>query len=306
MSNKEACNSMIQSFKDYLLKNKRYSQHTVRNYGVDLCSFERFLQKEFQFSQIDQTSVGVINPDHVSHYLSSMFDQVSAVTRKRRMSALSSFFLFCKKFSYIQEIPKTVKTVVKAPKKMPRFFSENQISDLIQEAAHSTFPDRDVAILELMYGAGLRVHEIVSLKTDMISLQSKEIRVTGKGKKERKLPIGERTTTAIQRYLNSVDRKKVMGAQLFLNRRGRPMTERGIYYILTQISSRLQKPLSISPHMLRHSYATHLLDNGGDLRAIQELLGHTSISTTEKYTHVGLQKIKSTYRNCHPRARKKT
>jgi integrase/recombinase XerC len=237
----------------------------------------------------------------------------SGTTMGRKLSALSSFFKFLCREGYLKtNFAKTI-PIPKKVNKLPSHLSVDEMFRLLDLPQADSFSGaRDRAILELFYGTGVRISELVGLSPDNFRLEQRSVKVRGKGNKERLLPLGKKTVGAIKNYLEHrteyLRKKKPdpIPVRLFLNQRARPISVRGVRKIMTRYIRSNHFPENISPHSLRHTFATHMLEAGADLRTIQEMLGHASLSTTQKYTHLTIDRLLETYDKAHPRARKKS
>ena len=300
----------IEKFRIHLVAEKNASEHTVASYLNDLHQFSLFLKETghacnskgaIQLKQIDRLAL--------RSFMVHLHDRgLTGTTMSRKLSTLRSFFRFlCREGSLQNNIAKSIP----APKKenyLPSFLSVDDIFRLVNLPDAGTFIGlRDRAILEMFYSTGMRISELVTLEMDFIDLADLKVRVLGKGKKERWLPLGGKAVTAFNRYLSArkiLIRKKKPDpapASVFLNTRGNGLTVRGVRKIVGKYLDQLVAGRH-SPHSIRHSFATHLLEGGADLRVIQELLGHASLSTTQKYTHLTVDRLIETYDRAHPRA----
>jgi integrase/recombinase XerC len=224
----------------------------------------------------------------------------------RRLSSIRSFFKFLYREGYIKTNPAKLVSNPRVPKLLPRFLSVDEVFSLIEKPEGIGFlPARDRAILELLYSSGLRVAELAGLNMDDINIKESLIKIKGKGKKERIVPVGSKAIDALKSY--SIERILLKGkdSALFLNRMGTRLTDRGVRRIVVKYAKALSIQGRIGPHTLRHSFASHLLQGGADLRVIQELLGHSSLSTTQKYTHLDITHLMDIYDKAHPVARGK-
>jgi tyrosine recombinase XerC len=282
----------ISSFIDYLRKEKNYSEHTIRAYQRDIEVFIDFL---------NDSSIEEIDSNVVSYYIAFLlkygFDKNTVA---RKLSSLKSFFKTLKKIGSITENPAAVIKTPKKKKHLPGFLTYEQV-----EKSMTIEDPRDSAIMEVLYSCGLRASELTGLNIDDVDLHQEEIRVMGKGGKERILPLGKRAREAVRKYLSS--RRAAGGAHaadtpLFLNYRGRRLTTRSLQRIVRKHLLNVARASGTNPHILRHSFATHLLERGADLRAVQELLGHASLSTVQIYTHMTTRRLKDIYTKAHPRA----
>jgi len=301
---KEHTNSYI-----FFLKNeKNYSNNTIISYKNDLLQLLNYL-KEYKI--IKRDSIKYIDPSIMRKYivyLKKCNYSVRSICRK--ISTIRSFFKFLSREGMVDINPTINLTTPKIVKKLPSFLYLEEINKLIETpSGHTILGIRDRAILELLYGTGMRVGELVNLSIRDIDLYEKTVRVFGKGSKERILPLGNPSIRAVQEYLTSRDtfRKnisldKIDQNALFLNRFGGRLSARSIRRLLIKYMKMADLNKKISPHVLRHSFATHLLGGGADLRSVQELLGHESLSTTQIYTHITKERLKAIYNKSYPRS----
>ena len=286
----------IDKFMNYLKVEKNASNHTIINYSVDLAVFKDFLgDKEIE------------TVDHLSlrRFLAQLRTKnYSKRTIARKLASLRSLFRFLFREGYIKKNPITAISTPKLDKKLPVFLDTAKIDKLLSAPSDQDLSGlRDRALLETLYSSGLRVSELVGLDIDDVDFISGVIKVLGKGSKERIVPIGEPALNAITKYIDKRGEAKVKEDKaIFLNTRGRRITDRSIRRILDTHIKTCSIVEKVSPHSLRHSFATHLLDRGADLRSVQELLGHMNLSTTQIYTHVTMDRLKSVYDKAHPRA----
>jgi len=282
----------IEKFIRYLEIEKNYSPHTITNYRLDLEDFKAFL---------GQTNIESIDYLTLRKYL-ALLKEKNLQTRSvgRKISTLRSFFKFLTREGFLKANPILVVSSPKMEKHLPQFLTEGETTRLIEAAVRGDERGlRDRAILETFYSTGIRISELVGLDTEDIDFISGIVKVIGKGKKERLAPIGEHAIRAIREYL---DKRKRTSAAVFLNKSGKRITDRGVRNIVEKYVRLASIKQGVSPHTLRHSFATHLLDRGADLRSVQELLGHANLSTTQIYTHLTTERLKSVYDKAHPRA----
>lgn len=286
----------IDQFIYYLRVEKDLSSHTIKAYSKDLSEF---------FSFIDKNKPREIDNLDIRSYLASLHQnglKKSSIARK--LASIRSFFKFLHREGYVKKNPAKLVSSVRMPRPLPRFLTVDEAFTLIDRTRGESFIEtRDRAILELLYSSGLRVSELTSLDTTDLDIKEALIRVKGKGKKERILPIGTKAMEALKNYLPERISHKKKSPSLFLNYRGGRLTERSVRRILLQCSRMVNLKGDLSPHTLRHTFATHLLHGGADLRSIQELLGHSSLSTTQKYTHVDIRHLTEVYDKAHPMAK---
>jgi integrase/recombinase XerC len=299
----------IQEFKNYLLVERNASPNTLDAYLNDITQFQVFLTDSGHAVKSSSIQIETIDRLAVRSYMGYLYEKkYSATTMRRKLSTLSSFFRFLCREEYVKN---NVAKTVPAPRiqnKLPAYFSVDDMFRLLQLPQGESFlPVRDRALLELFYSCGLRISELVGLTLENTNLESRTVKVLGKGGKERLLPLGRQCVDALNTYLNSrMDKTQKSGTdQLFLNHRGAGITIRGVRKVVDKYIKQGNFAGGVSPHSIRHSFATHLLEGGADLRSIQELLGHSSLSTTQKYTHLTLDRLSETYDKAHPRAKEK-
>lgn len=281
----------LQAFLDYLKYEKAYSVHTVQSYRIDL-------QQLFSF-------LGGRNPENIDSqklrsYIASLFGKAQPQSISRKLSSIRAFFRFLLKKGALEKSPAEGLTLPKLPKKLPAFLIQDEAKALVESvdgAGRSGLRDR--AVLELLYGTGIRVGELVKLDLLHLDLEEGWIKVRGKGNKERVVPVGGKALEALSEYLRG--RGKENGP-LFINSQRARLTPRSIQRIVKRRKNQAGIMKKTTPHTLRHSFATHLLEEGADLRGIQELLGHSSLSTTQRYTQISIQHLMEIYDKAHPRA----
>ena len=286
----------IEKFKNYLTVEKNYSAHTIKNYLSDLDEFSRFLSGK------DVESVDYLT---VRKFLAQLRSRaISKRSVARKLSSLRTFFRFLQRDGYIKSNPVGSVASPKMDKKLPIFLDEKSVQRLVTAPDQKTFRGtRDRAILEALYSTGIRVSELIGIDIEDIDFISGIVKVLGKGRKERLAPIGDKAVSAIREYMEYRNKKiRDDKKALFLNNSGKRLTDRSVRRIVNKYINVLSGKEHISPHTLRHSFATHLLDRGADLRSVQELLGHKNLSTTQIYTHVTTERLKSVYDKAHPRA----
>lgn len=284
----------VKEFLEYLKKEKRYSSHTLRSYKVDLSQFQEFLSDRKGKKTI-RTVKGEDVRDFVGYLLRYGYSEKST---QRKLAALKSFFRYLKREKKITQNPTLTIRAPTPERRLPKFLTIRQIEKALEIPGEDVFTLRDRAILELLYASGLRVSELVKLKLGDIDFQANLIRVEGKGGKERIVPFGRYAREALFKYLN---KRKEKREEVFLNRQGKPLTSRSIQRIVNKCLMKVSDAAGINPHILRHSFATHLLERGCDLRAVQELLGHSSLATTQIYTHLTIGELKAIHKKAHPR-----
>lgn len=297
------CSSIeaLQQFIRYVQLEKNFSVHTVREYESDLNDFLAFLQGEavFVLSQVEYV--------HARQYITRLYDAGFArTTISRKISSIRSFFRFLNREYGIDDAPLRSLYHPKKEERLPSFFYEQELTELFEKNAGTDLKAlRNMALLELLYATGIRVSECVAMELDQIDFQFSIVRVMGKGRKERIIPFGHYAHDALSKYIQAA-RPLIMKAtnhkKVFVNLRGGELTARGVRYILNEMVETASMHTKIYPHMLRHTFATHLLNNGADMRTVQELLGHAHLSSTQVYTHVTKEALRNTYMNTHPRA----
>lgn len=299
-------NKPLVEYLSYLKLNKNYSEHTISNYARDIEKFFDFLFKEDVMME-DVDNIVIRN------FLSSeLSNGISKRSCKRRLSALHSFYKFLVKRKYVTNNPFDFIQSPKTDIKYPNALYKEQIDTIFENNRNRTddLMVRDQAILETLYYTGIRASELVGLNVQSVSLQQRIIHVIGKGNKERIVPFSVECKKTLQNYLENL-RPKLLAKTtkpspaLFLNNNGNRLTTRGLEFILKDIEEKTGMFIGLHPHLFRHSIATHLLENGADLRTIQEILGHESINTTQVYTHVTAESMQKEYMKFHPRAKKK-
>lgn len=296
----------IRAFIGFLRAEQRASPETLRNYASDLRQLHRFLlSRRLVSSPIDPNS---LSSDAVRAYL-QWLDQKGGKPSSlaRKLAAVRSFYRYLLRRGMVSSNPVDGMRTPKQPKLLPRVLTKDDADALMTfPAGQAVWSLRDRALLETLYSTGARVSELVALDIGDVREPEGLVRLQGKGRKERIVPIGEMALVAIRRYRVSLPlRSSSVPRALFCNQRGGRLTSRSVARIVTRYSSRLAGG-AVSPHTLRHSFATHLLDEGADLRSIQEMLGHASLSTTQRYTHVATDQLLAVYDRAHPRAGRAT
>jgi integrase/recombinase XerC len=287
------------------LRRQNASAHTVRNYASDLEQFCSYFTLDGQ----PAPSVEAIDALQIREWLGHLYEQrLTAVSMRRKLAAVRSFFKFLQRDGVISNNVARLVRTPKAPKSLPVVMTAEQTNTLVDGITDTAgklerpFPARDLAIFELLYGCGLRISELVGLNLNDFDFGERWVRVRGKGRKERQVPFTSKAAAALERYLAVRDPVTPGERALLLNHRGCRITDRGARGIVKFYARMIGGDSSIHPHSLRHAYATHLLSDGADLRAIQELLGHAQLSTTQKYTQVSLTDLMAVYDKAHPKA----
>ncbi len=285
-------NRYLDKFISYLEIEKNYSPHTILNYRIDLEDFLKF---------VGQTPIEKVNYLFLRKFLAQLrARKYSPRTLTRKLSSLRSFFKFLHRENLVKENPAILLMSPKVGKTLPKFLTEQEVAKFIEAPSpKNTFGARDRAILETLYSTGIRVSELVGLNVNHVDMIGNVAKVSGKGKKERLVPIGDKALDAIRDYVQG---RKHKSNALFLNKNGTRLSDRSVRNIVDKHILAASLTQNISPHVLRHSFATHLLNRGADLRSVQELLGHVNLSTTQIYTHVTTDRLKEVYNKAHPRA----
>lgn len=298
----------IDFFLEYLQFQRNYSAHTLRNYRSDLLEFDDYLTQGGQDAPLHPGQI-----DHISirDFLGHLHQKGNARTSiARKLAAIRSFFRYLYSEGKIPANPARLVHSPRLPERTPRFLSVREVETILELPDTDTDRGmRDRAILELLYASGLRISELVGINLEDLSLKQHVTKVYGKGKKERLVPFGKKAEQALRRYLEK--RGTLLGRQrtarepnaLFLNLRGSRISARSVERNLKEYIKKSALLLNVHPHLFRHSFATHLLNNGADLRCIQELLGHENLSTTQRYTHLSIEELMRVYRSTHPKAR---
>ena len=289
----------LEEYLHYLKYERSYSPRTIDSYEIDIVEFIDFC---------DENNIDIIKAKYndISKYLRTIDNKEKATTLARKISSLRGFYNYLIKLKYIETNPCTLVRTPKKEKKLPRFFYYNELEEMFGVPDMKTpLGQRDRLILEVLYASGVRVSELVNIKPSDIS--GMDIKILGKGSKERIAHIGEYAKEVLDVYLKDgyLKLNKKGSEYLFLNNNGGKLSVRGVRFLLDNIIHKTTINKKISPHMLRHSFATHLLNEGCDILSVQELLGHESLSATAIYTHVTTDKLKEVYYNSHPRARMK-
>ena len=286
----------IEDFESYLLLEKKYSKNTIASYQNDLSKFKEYFIKE-------KKSLKSLDNNDLKAYVQSINKSMSAKSVSRNISTLKSFYKFLMIEKYVNKSPLTNVVNPKVKKELPKVLSEEKVIKLLDFQITDNYGYRNKAMLELMYSSGLRVSELINLKMTDVDLELEVVRIFGKGSKERIIPLGAYASLALKDYITYYRGsllKKKNSDYLFLSSRGDKMTRQAFFKILKKIAKEQGIKTEFSPHTLRHSFATHLLKHGADLRSIQELLGHSDVSSTQIYTHISNEKLKENYKDAHP------
>lgn len=288
---------LINKFTEYLIIDKKYSENTIKAYNNDLKKFKNFFKNK-DINKINETSIR-----EYLKYLNKENNDTRTISHN--ISTLRSFYKFLLIEKILKNNPMEYIELPKTKKTLPKTLSIEEIDKLLDINLTDSFSYRNKAMLELMYSSGLRVSELINVSIHDIDTSNCIIRIMGKGSKERIVPLGDYAIRYIELYLKEHREKLIkreLNDYLFLNNHGKKMTRQGFFKILKGIAREKNIKTEFSPHTLRHSFATHLLNGGADLRSIQEMLGHSDISTTQIYTHVSKEKLKENYNNFHPHA----
>jgi len=293
---------MIDQFLRYLQFEKRYSNHTLTAYTDDLENFHEFLEKTFEIKD-----VGQIAHPHLRSWIVELSElSLSPRSINRKIASLKSYFKFLQAREYIVKNPATRLKPLKTDKKLPNFVKENEMERLLDDIEYSDdFTGcRDKLLIEIFYSTGIRLSELITLKKSDLNFYESSIKVLGKRNKERLIPIGNNLVKYIKDYLVVRQQENVglLNDHLLVTEKGDPMYPMLVYRIIKKYLSLVTTLSKRSPHVLRHTFATHLLDKGADLNAVKDLLGHSSLAATQVYTHNSLEKLKSTFDQAHPKA----
>ena len=297
---------LIEQFIEILSTQKRYSKHTLKAYAKDLDQLQIFLSNTFEI-QIQYNSVNKIRHVHLRTWLAFLTEQgITAKTIARKLSSVKSFFKYLKKIACIETNIASKLSAPKLSKKLPSFVLDKQMQLLFEKVV---FPEgfkgiRDKMVLELFYMTGMRREELINLKVSDFNIENGVIKIRGKGNKERLVPLHPNILQKLKVYIIAKDDsfKKTNHQQLFVTDKGKPMYPNFVYRLVKKYLSAITTLEKKSPHILRHTFATHLSNNGADLNAIKELLGHSSLAATQTYTHNSIKKLKDIYKQAHPKA----
>ncbi|HYO54223.1 tyrosine recombinase XerC [Archangium sp.] len=294
---------LLEKFRVHLEDEKGASPHTVRNYLIDLVAFERYLVERMQLTLLSASHAAIRG------YLGTLAVDHAASSRSRRLASIKSFYKYLVRQKLLPGSPAKLVKSPKLPKSLPKVLPVDEVFAILEMPSQKTVLGlRDKAILEILYGGGLRISELCGLNLLNVDRSGRIIRVMGKGNKERLCPVNAQSIRALEAYLArrgellAVPRPGQDVEAVFLNYRGGRLTPRSIARHLDAYVVQCALHRKVSPHALRHSFATHLLGGGADIRSIQELLGHASLSTTQRYTHVSWEQLQAVYDAAHPRA----
>ena len=291
-SNREDSN--LRSFLNYLLVDKGLSNNTVKAYEADISSFFQWLDNEdLKYKNLQE--------DHINQYISFLFQKkMRSSSVNRKISSIKSFYIFLVKRNFVKNSPLNDLVTPKQEKYLPESMSEAEVDKLLNSPDVSNkIENRDKAMIEMLYATGMRISELVNLKITDVDMKRCVVKVFGKGSKERLVPFGETALDSLRSYLN--EREQSSSKEIFLSNRGKKMTRVAFWQRVKIYLIRENLKNSISPHTLRHAFATHLLNRGADLRSVQLLLGHSDLSTTQIYTHIAKQRLSDVLKKHHPR-----
>ena len=292
---------LLLAFIEYMKLEKNYSLHTIESYERDITEFFMFMNEQ----SIEDFST--VRFQEARLFLTELYKkQLAKKSVSRKLSCLRSFFAFLVRENIVESNPFQQVSLPKQDKRLPEFFYEEELEALFHSIDISKpMGQRDLALLELLYATGIRVSECAGIQMQDLDFYSSVVLVKGKGDKERYAPFGEYANSALKTYINDGRKKLLKGKNhnyVFVNQKGDPLSVRGIQYIFQKMMERAGNSRKVHPHMIRHSFATHMLNNGADLRTVQELLGHSQLSSTQIYTHVTKDRLKKVYMDHHPRA----
>jgi integrase/recombinase XerD len=290
----------FQNYLNHLQVERGLAVNTVEAYRRDLLEF-------FAFLEAQKWSLEAVRKQELAQYLQHLYGHLSGRSVMRKIASLRSFFRFLLLDGYLQHDPAETLESPRTWRTLPKYLTEGEVEQLLEQPDLTTPHGlRDRAMLEVLYATGLRVSELVRIRLEEMNLEGGWIRAFGKGSKERIVPVGNAAVTLVRQYLEESRghflRKRAPSPYLFLTQQGRPMTRQYFWMLVTKYGSQVGGGRKLSPHVLRHSFATHLLEHGADLRAVQLMLGHADISTTQIYTHVTRERLKQIYDKHHPRA----
>ncbi len=292
----------IRKFLDYLQFEKRYSDHTIIAYGNDLTQFQHYLRERYETDTLEK-SMAI----HVRSWMVSLVEQgMTARSINRKVVSLRRYYRWCIREGRIQKNPVDGLIVLKDRKKLPEFVDEQSMHTLLESLpiAQDFAGMRNRLILDILYQTGIRLSELISLRRDQFGGYTQQIKVLGKRNKERIIPVGKNLSGALEVYLAERDRVfgREPGAMLFLTDKGEPLYPKLVYRIVSQGLQEVTTISKRSPHVIRHTFATAMLNHGADINAVKELLGHSSLASTQVYTHNTVERLKKVYRQAHPRA----
>ena len=292
--------NVVNDFYSYLNLQKRFSPLTVKSYHSDLDQFFEFIEKE-----VGKTAINEISHFHIRSFVASLMDNgLSAVSVNRKISALRSLFKYLIKSGHLQINPTQKVLAPKKPKRLPVFIDESQVADVFSKLTFEpTFEgNRNKLLMDILYQTGIRRAELIGLKEQDVDIYNTQLKVLGKRNKERIIPFDQSLKRNLEMYLTVKKNEGLDSPYLLVSMKNKPLSPQQIATIVKKILSGVTTSKKKSPHILRHSFATHLLNNGADINAVKELLGHTSLAATQVYTHNTIEKLKKSYKQAHPRS----
>ena len=292
---------LLESFSDYILLEKKYSHHTLTAYRVDIESFYQYTFNGFSDSFVKEVSYDLVR----AWIINLVESGVSNRSINRKVSSLKSFYKFLLKINEVEKSPLSNHRVLKVEKKIQIPFSKDEVKNtivLFNSLDKNFKSSRDRLIVELLYSTGIRRSELIDIKNDSIDFENSTVKVLGKRKKERIIPLLPLVLNSIKEYIAYRDNEfSFKCGYFFVSNKGNKLYETFVYRVVNSYFSKTSSKVKKSPHILRHSFATHLLNEGADLNSLKELLGHTSLAATQNYTHSDISELKKTYKNFHPR-----
>lgn len=292
----------IQAFTDYLQFEKNYAQHTLTSYASDLNQFQSFISENY-----DTKDLAEVNYPMIRRWVVSFVDKdLTHKTINRKLSSLKTFYRFLMKIKAIEVNPMLKHKSLKLPKREQEVFSLKELEDISNYFEDSTFVGlRDHLIIDLLYSTGMRRQELIDLKVSSVNFSQKQLKVLGKRNKERIVPLMKTTMALINHYLKVRESVENTGDDLFVTSKGKPIYPNLVYRTVTSYFKKVSTKQKLSPHLLRHAFASHLLEKGAEITAIKELLGHSSLASTEVYTHSNFKELSKAHAAAHPRSRGK-
>ena len=303
-TSRSSLDKALSIFENYLMVERSYSDYTISNYLKDVRDFQDFLTSQGFDGIMEQT-----NDRTARYYISYLSKKYAKTSINRKLSSLRTFYRLMVERGLVKINPMDNTQSIKKDKTLPHFLQKSEVEEMYRAIdTNKPLGMRDLVIMELLYGSGLRVSELCNLQYKNFDFSNKMIKVYGKGAKERYVPMSDKAIEAIDLYkslgrpiLQKINKDHLDPEEFLLNKNGGPLTTRGVRVVLNNIIERTADTFKISPHMLRHTFATHLLDGGADLRSVQEMLGHVNLSTTQIYTHVSVEQTTKAYMEHHPR-----
>jgi integrase/recombinase XerC len=297
-------NETLELFLQYLFKEKHYSTHTIQAYRSDLEQFMGFLAEKRGYAE--NPGPMLVQKEDIRAFLGGFIQYgLNKKSVARKLASLRAFYKYLTQVNLVHQDPTMTLVYPRTEKRLPRFLSEKEINDTLEKMrSHTPAEVRDRAIIELFYGTGMRLSELVGLNLEDVDVSGMTVRLLGKGKKERIAPLGKSVINSLKRYLlKRTDFHPIPGeSAFFLNPMGKRISVRGVQNLVCKWLKSASEKEKLSPHLLRHTFATHLLDRGADLESVKELLGHASLSTTQIYTHLTKDHLRQVYKQAHPRS----